>query len=125
MPEAGKLLRAFMESYAELKPDELRSQLLDLRETVSDLEDENRRLREENMELSETLRRRKALEYHDGGYYVYHVDVEVGPICPECFAEKGLTYRLETSSKGAHCATCGKYYAGVKASIEGPRSRVG
>lgn len=80
---------------------------------------ENRRLMDENEGLRKELAMRKALEYRKGSYFVVVDDELVGPICPDCYQEKGLIYRLEKANGGARCSVCGKRYAGSKYAVEG------
>lgn len=124
MADVSRVLKAFLNSYAEMKPDELRVQLIDLRDMVGELEEENRKLRTSNEKLRVALNRRKNMEYHDGGYYILRNEEEIGPICPECYQRKGLIYLLESNSKGASCSVCNTYYSGARASIKGYKQKL-
>lgn len=69
---------------------------------------------------------RGALETIGGASYVLEANgAKTGPVCPACYAD-GITVMLESAAKGgAQCSKCGARYAGVRASVEGPRMRVG
>lgn len=67
-----------------------------------------------------------ALETIGAASYVLEADgSKTGPVCPECYRD-GITVFLESASKGgAQCSKCGARYAGVRASVEGHRQRIG
>ena len=80
---------------------------------------------QQNEQLRTQLARRKALEYRDGSYYVVLDDGrEAGPLCNECYQEKGFIYLLESSSRGARCSVCGRVYAGSKWAVDGHGQQV-
>lgn len=87
---------------------------------------ENFELAEENERLRKELARKKAIEPINGEYFIQEKDgTLIGPVCPVCY-EDNIIVLLESSSKGgAQCSKCASRYAGVRASIEGPRMRVG
>ena len=125
MPDVSGAIKTFIRTYAEMNPDEEKMALLELREQVYDLEDENRMLKRENSELRERLAARKKLERIGGAYYVLEDDgSKTGPVCPHCYIEDGLVMILEGSANGARCARCKDVYPGVAASVEGYRQRV-
>ena len=86
---------------------------------------ENRRLMDENSELRTKLAYRKALELRDGSYYIIGDDGgEIGPICPQCYQDRGLAYLLERDNGGARCSVCRTRYAGSKYAVEGYRQGI-
>lgn len=125
MGSASSALKTLIKTYAELNPGEEKMALIDLREMVSDLEEENRRLKAENARLREELARRKALERQGGAYFVMDGGDKTGPVCPQCFEDDGIVMLLERDSGSARCSRCKTRYAGVLPAVEGFRQRVG
>lgn len=105
---------------------ETKAKLAEVSAAYSQAVCENFDLVEENRKLREELARKKALEVIGGAAYVLEADgAKTGPVCPACYAD-GITVILESAAKGgAQCSKCKARYAGVRASIEGPRLRVG
>ena len=78
---------------------------------MNELSVKNRLLADENKELQEALQRRKTLERKGDGFYITEEEREIGPICPECYLEKGLPYTLEQIYPNRfRCVTCGKHF---------------
>lgn len=114
MPSASSIVKTLIRTYAEIKPDEARLRLHDLFEAATELEDENRRLREEVGELTKALQRRKDMEFRDGGYYIIADEAEFGPICPRCYEAEGFAYSLKPTVDGdGLCTVCGRAYPGT------------
>lgn len=126
MPSIVEITRTVLDVAAASASAEDKAKLYEVSSELNRLKAENDELMRENGELREMLQRRKALERHDGGYYVFDGGgFEEGPICPECYEAKGFVYLLETNSRGARCSVCGNHYAGAQASVEGYHSRIG
>ena len=130
MSELAEALKAFIKTYSGMNPDEERAALLDLRERVGDMEDENRELKRRNAELAcenERLRRklaeRKKLERRGGAVFLLEDDgTATGPICPDCYESSGVVMLLEQANGGARCARCRTRYPGVAPAVEGHKT---
>lgn len=126
MPSVVEITRTVLDIAAASASAEDKAKLYEASNELNRLVAENKKLKRKNEKLRRKLKRRKNMERHDGGYYVIGDDgAEEGPICPECYESKGLVYPLESSDRGAKCSTCGKRYAGAKASVRGHHSMVG
>lgn len=126
MSDVSDLVKTFVKTYADLKPDDVKMALIDLREQVSDLEEENRRLKAENAELRARLAHKKRLETIGATSYVLEDDgSKTGPVCQLCYLEKSVTVLLEKSNGGAFCPLCKTRYPGITASVEGYRQFIG
>ena len=104
---------------------ETKMRLYEAANALNSVTAENRTLMQKNEQLRKELARRKALEYRDGSYYVVLDDgEEAGPLCNECYQEKGFIYLLEKTSRGARCSVCGKVYAASKWAVNhrGPQA---
>lgn len=92
--------------------------LLDLVSQTHLLIDENQDLKRQNARLAEQLARRKALERIKGAYYIIESDgSKTGPVCPVCYERDGIPSILRSTDEGAECASCGREYPGVQASV--------
>lgn len=106
---------------------ETRAKLAEVSAAYSQAVYENFELAEENRKLREELARKKALETIGGAAYVLEAGgAKTGPVCPACYAD-GITVLLESAPRGggAQCSKCKARYAGVRASVEGPRAHIG
>lgn len=105
---------------------ETREKLAQVSAAYFEVVKENFDLAEENAQLRKELARKKAIEAISGEYFVQEKDGSLtGPVCPACY-DDGIIVILETSSKGgAQCSKCKARFAGVRASVEGPRVRIG
>lgn len=119
-------VKSILEGLKEAANAETRAKLAQVSAAYFEAISENFDLVEENKRLKEELARKKAIEVIGGEYFVQEKDGALtGPVCPACY-EESIVVLLETSSKGgAQCSKCRSRYAGVRASIEGPRVRIG
>lgn len=119
-------VKATLDSLKGAASAEARAKLAEVSAAYFQAVSENFELAEENRKLREELTRKKALEVIGGAAYVLEADgAKTGPVCPACYAE-GIVVILESASKGgAQCSKCGARYAGVRASVEGHRQRIG
>lgn len=118
--------KAVLDGLQDVASVETRAKLAQVSAAYAQAVCENFDLVEENRKLREELARKKALEVIGGAAYVLEADgAKTGPVCPACYAD-GITVILESAAKGgAQCSKCKARYAGVRASVEGPRLRVG
>ena len=93
--EFGKTLK---DREAKQHVDEIVDSLRDLKQRASDLEDENRELREQL--------RFKSEEYEFRNPYWYHKTHPERRLCPKCFA-KGIAAAMGDSSD--RCLVCSEY----------------
>lgn len=132
MSELFEALKAFIKTYSGMNPDEERAALLDLRERIGDMEDENRELKRRNAQLvceNEQLRRklaeRKKLERRGGAVFLLEDDgAETGPVCPDCYESSGVVMLLEHANGGARCARCRTRYPGVTPAVDGHKTTI-
>lgn len=109
-----------LEIAKEAASADVKIRLFEAANALNSIVDENRRLMDENEGLRKELARRKALEFREGSYYVVTDDgSEVGPLCVECYQEKGNIYLLGKSRNGARCSVCGRVYVGSKWAVDG------
>lgn len=126
MASVSETIKVLIRTYAELEPGEEKMALIDLREQVSDLEEENRRLKAENAELRAKLVSRKKLERVGGACFILEDDgSKTGPVCPNCYEHDGIVMLLERANGGARCSRCNTRYAGIEPAVEGFKSHVG
>lgn len=118
--------KAILDGLQDVASVETRAKLAQVSAAYAQAVCENFDLVEENRKLREELARKKALEVIGGAAYVLEANgAKTGPVCPACYAD-GITVILESAAKGgAQCSKCKARYAGVRASVEGPRLRVG
>ena len=125
MPDLSETIKALVRSYADIKPNDVKVELLELQKRALEIEAENMELVRENEELRRLLARKKAMETLNGASYILEPDGgKTGPVCPKCYNRDEVVSILEGVSNGARCAVCGARYPGVKASVAGPRQRV-
>lgn len=119
MPDPFDLSADIIEMAKEAASAEAKMRLFEAANALNSVTAENRKLMQKNEQLRKELARRKALEWRDGSYYVVQDDgKEAGPLCNECYQEKGFIYLLEKSSKGARCSVCGRVYAASKWAVK-------
>lgn len=96
-----------------------------LREKIFKLEQTIHEKEREIEKLEDALTSKNALVHKPNGYYYQNPDVSlIGPICPDCYENKGFISLLSTSPRGAFCSACKTHYQGVQASVEGYKQSI-
>ena len=120
MPDIFQTIKSLTELAGDIASADDKMKLSEAAAALNQLESKNRELMVENSELRTKLARRKALEFRGGSYYIFDKNNNVvGPICPQCYQDKGLVFLLEKANGGAHCSVCKTRYAGVRHAVEG------
>lgn len=126
MLDVSGAFKAFIQTYAGMKPDEEKLALMEIRHQVMQLEDENGDLKREVKSLREKLAGRKKLECFGGAYFVLDDGgARTGPVCPKCYNGEGIVSLLARSSVGSRCYVCKSEYPGIRSDIEGDGDFVG
>lgn len=99
----------------------------ELKAAIAEIELENLELREENERLQSELRRDSSVLAMVGvAYYLIESDgSKIGPICPVCYERDGIPSILRSTDDGAECASCGREYPGVQASVRSRYCEIG
>lgn len=125
MPDIVQIGTSLMELAGGIANADDKLKLSQAAMALNQLAMENGKLMEENAELRTALAHRKALEFRDDSYYIIdeHGD-EIGPVCPQCYQDKGLVFLLERANGGARCSVCKTRYAGSRYAVEGFRQQI-
>jgi len=102
-------------SAPEAAESERQEQLVKLRETTQELEQENLALREEIKRLREEEQPQPSLEFSENVYWLLSDSKREGPFCPRCYTEH---HRLATLLDGSHfvgktrwiCPVCNRVF---------------
>ena len=109
---------AFLSTYTQLIPNDVMSEILNLRGKALDLQrdndqlaDENRQLKSKIDDLKKELEKKEAIVRKHNAYYFKEDDEKLtGPICYECYTRNGAVYVLENCNGKDCCSVCGKSY---------------
>lgn len=125
MSDALGAVRALLQMARDVSSTDERLKLCEAASALQELEEENRRLSQENQDLRLELRRRKDLEREGAAYFLVERDgSKTGPLCPTCYTEEGLVSMLARRQDGrATCVACGREYAGVRVYLTTGRSQ--
>lgn len=90
--------------------------LLDLRESMADLREENLALKAELQELIRSLEDKSQLTYEAPFYWMVDGESKDGPFCQQCRDSEKKNIRLQSFRKGWwRCATCKNSFGTAKA----------
>jgi DNA-binding transcriptional MerR regulator len=87
--------------------------LLDLREMMANLRDDNLALKERLQTLEKSLEDKSQLTYEAPFYWMIKGDVKDGPFCQQCCDSSKITIRLQLEGNDYwSCRTCKQAYTG-------------
>lgn len=87
--------------------------LLDLRESMANLRDDNLALKERVQALEKSLEDKSQLTYESPFYWMADGDKKYGPFCQKCFDANDKRIRLQGSSNDRWtCMVCSSKYTG-------------
>ena len=96
---------------------ELYAKLIDLRDEIFTLKEENMKLREQISQLESEAKINEDMSYEAPFYWLVHGDERDGPYCQKCFDSKKKRIRLQVNNNDYwQCLEC-------KSGYEGPHFR--
>jgi len=84
---------------------EAQEKIMNLRQAVIELQDENLMIKQENIKLKEELSVKDKLVW-DGSVYWLGDERKEGPFCHHCYDTKKLMVHLQEDSKTWWCTSC-------------------
>ena len=89
---------------------EAQEQIMELREAVINLQDENFELRNRIRKLEEELRIKGELKFSKTVYWLHEGSEKDGPFCPRCYDIDQKLARLQDYGHSWYCVACKQGY---------------
>lgn len=96
-----------------------RAKLTELLDDYERVVEQRDKLKKKNKRLKKLLARREKLVMEGAAFHLPTADgSKIGPICPVCYERDGIPSILRSTDGGAECASCGREYPDVRASVK-------
>ena len=89
---------------------EAQEQIMELREAVITLQDENFELRNKIRNLEDELKIKGQLKFNETVYWIHEGSAKDGPFCPRCYDIDQKLSRLQDYGHSWYCVACNQGY---------------